>query len=107
RGVRDEMPRLRDSKKEAFALGMRDGDGPAVLYLLNKFGNHTTVAAKDVTEPDRGEAGGTGQTGQPHRQLRCSLGGAHDARGPNRLVGRNQNKAFDSLTRRSFCDYPS
>ena len=69
---------------------MRHSDGAAVGNLLLKNGHHTARRAEHVAKPHRHEAGFARPSGHVEalqHELREALGGAHDVRGVDGLVG--------------------
>src|SRR4029453_12831043 len=73
---------------------MRHGDRPAALDLIDELWDDAPVAREDVTESN-GRADDAALTHALHEQLGDPLARAHDAKGIDRLVRRNQDEPLD------------
>ncbi len=71
---------------------MSNGDGPAAGDLGLEDGDDAARAAEDIAEANGSEPVGRDLGPRTDEQLPDSLGGAHDARGIDRLVARDQDE---------------
>ena len=84
--------------KIAAHLGVRDRDRPARLDLLEEARHDAAVAAEHVAEPHGHEARAAARVAIVlNDQLGDALGGAHDARWIDGLVGGDQDEALDAV----------
>ena len=76
--------------------GIGDGDRPAAANLLLEDGHHGAFRSEDVAEADGSESR-RGDLGEGvDVSLGQVLGGAHDARGVDRLVGGDEDEIADA-----------
>ena len=76
---------------------MRDRDWPAPGDLLPEQRHHAASASQHVAKADSDIGQAAPERGGLHQQLGDALGRAHHTGGIHRLVGRDENKALDTM----------
>ena len=94
RRLQHELHRLVHAHEEPRHAGVRDGDRTTGRDLARERRDDAAAAPEHVAEPHRAEPGALGRTGEDDLLAR-PLRRAHHARGPHRLVGRDEHEPLD------------